>query len=123
MPVRTREWGSSRRVITVEGSSLQRVIATQAHEPGKVYTHLQQPEHERKLILERNKRLQNDPGSMRDASFGRMVASIPLDDYQDLLRKYPELNDRSDARARSARLIRILQTDPDCKKYLLGARV
>jgi hypothetical protein len=43
------------------------------------------------IILNRNAELRKNPGAIRDMSFGRMVASIPFNDYEFLRRKYPEL--------------------------------
>ena len=45
---------------------------------------------ERALILERAKRLRAER-VLRDLSFGRLVASIPVEDYYRLLRERPEL--------------------------------
>jgi len=55
----------------------------------RVYRKLTQPT--RNLILNRNKELRKNPGSIRDLSFGRQHLSIPLEDYEILKRKYPVL--------------------------------
>jgi len=38
------------------------------------------------LILARNERLRNDPGALRDLSFGRQVASIPFNMWEKAIR-------------------------------------
>ena len=45
---------------------------------------------DRNKILERNKKIRNE-GIVRDASFGRMVATIPMFDMEMLKKKHPEL--------------------------------
>jgi len=62
----------------------------------------------RNLILERNKELRKNPGAIRDLSFGRQAASIPIIDYLALKKKHPILN-HPDARIRSAEMIRVLK--------------
>lgn len=44
----------------------------------------------RNLILERNSQLRNNPGSIKDLSFGRQLASIPLEDWEWFLRHNPD---------------------------------
>lgn len=46
---------------------------------------------DRKKILERNQRLRNNESLQKDLSWGRMVASIPFEDFEVLKHKYPEL--------------------------------
>lgn len=59
----------------------------QPHE-GKLYRELSQPS--RRLILERNAELRKSE-AVRDLSFGRLALTIPLEDWQDLRARYPEL--------------------------------
>lgn len=115
MPRRERDWGSSRRVVGVEGSPLRKEIVTHAHEPGKVYARMYQPD--RKVILERNQRLRNTPGAVKDLSFGRFLASIPLEDYYRLQREHPELRS-GDAKVRSQKMLALLR-DPENRKFLV----
>ena len=75
-----------------------------------------------KLILQRNAELRKNPGSLRDLSFGRQIASIPLLDYLALRAKYPKLADRSDAKRYSAELIRVLKM-PENKEFLVRNKV
>ena len=58
-------------------------------EEGKLYRILTQPTED--LILERNKQLRNNPGSLKDLEFGRQVASIPFNIWEKWRREYPEL--------------------------------
>ncbi len=46
---------------------------------------------DRQIILERNARLRNNRGAIKDCSFARMHLSIPFEDYEMLRRKYPIL--------------------------------
>lgn len=50
-------------------------------------TTIEQPS--RNLILERNSQLRNNNGAMNDLSFGRQLASIPLEDWEWFLRHNP----------------------------------
>lgn len=63
----------------------------------------------RDVILKRNSELRKNPGSIRDLSFGRMAASIPLIDYIALKKKYPILG-HPDAKVRSDAMIKFLKT-------------
>ena len=75
----------------------------------------------RNLILERNKELQKNEGAIRDLSFGRQVASIPIIDYLALQKKYPKLRSK-DGREKKAEMVRILQL-PENKKFLVRSHV
>lgn len=88
----------------------------QAHEGvnGRYYHTLDQPT--RKLILERNAELRKNKGTLKDLSFGRQLASIPVLDYYALQKKFPKLKS-SDAKERSAEMMRVLRM-PEYK-YLL----
>lgn len=79
-----------------------------AHEGrnGRTYATLDQPS--RKLILERNAELRKTPGTLKDLSFGRQLASIPLLDYYELQRKFPRLR-TDDVKDRSEEMMRILR--------------
>lgn len=59
---------------------------------GRITTVTTMDQAERAVILERAARLRAEPGAVNDLSFGRLVASIPLEDYYEALQKYPELN-------------------------------
>lgn len=61
------------------------------------------------MILKRNQELRNNPGALRDLSFGSLVASIPFVDYFGLRQKYPELRS-PDAKIRSKKMIQILKS-------------
>jgi hypothetical protein len=73
------------------------------------------------LILRRNKKLRQNPGVLKDLSFGRLVANIPLNDLEALKRKYPELA-HGDAELRSLTMMKILQM-PEYKKFLVQEHV
>lgn len=81
---------------------------------GRTYHTLDQPS--RKLILERNAELRKTPGTLKDLSFGRQLASIPVLDYYALRQKFPKLRS-SDAKERSEEMMRVLRM-PEYK-YLL----
>lgn len=83
-------------------------------EDGILHRKLTQPSEE--LILERNKRIRNEC-IIGDLSFGRQVACIPLNDYEMLCRKYPDLV-KGDAKQKAARLHKILSSS-EGKKYLV----
>lgn len=57
-----------------------------AHE-NALYSNIVQPS--APLILARNKRLRDNPGSLRDLSFARHMMEIPTLDYSRLKEKYP----------------------------------
>ena len=67
---------------------------------------LTQPSEE--LILERNAELRKNPGALRDLSFGRQVASIPMVVYDKWMREYPKLRS-PDQKEASDELMRILR--------------
>jgi hypothetical protein len=69
------------------------------------------------IILERNNELRKNKGALRDMSFGRQVASIPLNEFEMLKRKYPDLVD-GDAQQRQMRLMKILNSS-EGRKYLV----
>lgn len=110
----SKNWGSSNRVIDDGGPVQQRVI-THAHEPGRIYTHREQ--RNKDVIYERNQSLRNEPGSMKDLSFGRQVADIPIEDFYDLVDKNPELKS-PDKEIRKRAMARILK-DPANRKFLV----
>ena len=80
----------------------------QRHEgqAGRFYHTLDQPS--RRLILERNAELRKNKGVLKDLSFGRQLASIPLLDYYALQRKFPKLKS-TDGKERSEELMRVLR--------------
>ena len=82
---------------------------------GKLTRVLSQPSEE--IILNRNKELRKNPGAIKDLSFGRMVGSIPLNDWEMLCRKYPALT-RGDSKQMQAQLMKILNSE-EGKKYLV----
>jgi hypothetical protein len=63
----------------------------------KLYSRLVMSTDIRTAILERNKALQNAPGSINDLSFGRLALSWPELDYHYWIKKYPDM--ASDDRA------------------------
>ena len=69
------------------------------------------------LILERNAELRKDPGAIKDLEFGRWVGTIPLNDYEALCRKYPELS-AGDGKQRQECLLKILNSE-EGRKYLV----
>lgn len=71
----------------------------------------------RNMILERNQELRNNPGTLRDFTFGSHVACIPLEDLFALKQKYPGLRSR-DAKIRSKTMIDILRS-PEGRKFLV----
>lgn len=84
-------------------------------EGNKITRILTQPTEE--IILERNNELRKNKGALRDLSFGRQVASIPLNDFEMLRRKYPDLTE-GDAEQRQNRLTKILSSS-EGRKYLV----
>jgi hypothetical protein len=86
------------------------------------------------VILERNRRLRNNPGAINDlgkgkegGTWGRWVASIPELNYNAAIKAGYEL-DAKDPKRRSAEITRFLATpigracliQDDCKKYFMG---
>jgi len=71
---------------------------------------------ERQLILERNEALRNER-PQRDLSFGRQVASIPVQDYCEALQLFPDLR-ATDKQAREIAWAAFLAR-PESKKYLV----
>ncbi len=61
------------------------------HHEDRLYRKLSQDGRERQLILTRNAELRKSPGVIVDKSLGRYCLSIPIEDYEALGRKYPEL--------------------------------
>ena len=59
-----------------------------AHE-SRLYTKVSQLD--RDIILSRNAELRKNPGVIEDRSLGRYSLSIPLEDYENLKKKYPVL--------------------------------
>lgn len=107
------QWGSSNRSF-VDGSGVKHETITHAHEPGKIYTRRTQASES--LILNRNQRMRIEKPE-RDLSFGRHVACVPLNDYEMLKRKFPDLAS-TDGKVKTAAWACILK-DPDYKKYLV----
>ena len=56
---------------------------------GKLYRELSQPS--RRAILERNQAIRNESGVLRDLTFGRLALTVPLEDWDALKLKYPDL--------------------------------
>lgn len=83
-------------------------------EDGILHRKLTQPSEG--IILERNKQVRQN-SALKDMSFGRQVASIPLNDYEMLCRQYPELI-YGDASQRQNRLMKILSS-VEGKKYMV----
>jgi hypothetical protein len=86
-------------------------LVYQDHED-KLYHEVTQPTEN--LILERNKELRNNPGSLKDLgsgdnTFGRQVASIPLVMYEKAIRDGYDLNSR-DAQIATSEMMRYLQS-------------
>ena len=86
----------------------------QPHED-KMYHELTQPTED--LILKRNAELRKNPGALRDFSFGRMAASIPLNVYEKALRDGYQLT-CTDAQIRQKEIFRFLQSE-EGKKCLV----
>lgn len=66
---------------------------------------------DRNLIFERNKRLRQNPGALRDLSFGRWVASIPFEDWDYFLKLNPGYR-QMDKDQRQAAIMNFLRADP-----------
>lgn len=62
-----------------------------------------------KLILERNAKLRNNPGALKDLSFGRQLASIPMIIYEQAIRNGFDLNNR-DSEIAEREMFRFLKT-------------
>lgn len=56
---------------------------------GKARSKLHQPT--RDLILNRNAELRKNPGVIKPLSFMGLACTIPLEDWYNLIRKYPDL--------------------------------
>jgi hypothetical protein len=67
---------------------------------GTLYRELSQPS--RRLILERNQALRADPAALLKTDGMRLQFTIPLEDMEVLLRKYPDLRNYRDKVAREA---------------------
>ena len=106
-------WGSSNRAYT-DGAGVKHETITHAHEPGKIYTRRTQASED--LILNRNQRMRIEKPE-RDLSFGRHVACVPLNSYEMLKRKFPDLAS-SDGKIKTKAWAKIL-TDPKYKKFLV----
>jgi hypothetical protein len=65
---------------------------------GKLYRHLSQPS--RRLILERNAALRADGNALLKTDGMRLQFTIPLEDMEVILRKYPDLRNYRDKAAR-----------------------
>lgn len=66
---------------------------------------------DRDVILERNKRLRQNPGALKDLSFGRLVATIPFEDWQQFLKDNPGYR-QMDKKEREAAIMRFLKFHP-----------
>ncbi len=78
----------------------------QPHED-KIYRHLTQPTEN--LILKRNAELRKNPDALRDLSFGRLAATIPLNIFEHAIREGYQLN-CPDAQIRQRDMMRFLKT-------------
>ncbi|MGD9168557.1 MAG: hypothetical protein PVI97_00670 [Candidatus Thiodiazotropha sp.] len=99
----------------IDGAIVQK-IATQAHEPGRLYVQNTQPSED--LILERNQKLRNNPGALKDLSFGRQIASVPAIVMSEWMKTYPELRGGAPSKDRQRKLMQLL-SDPANRKYLV----
>ena len=118
MPVESRKSESLRRKKelhnkTLDDGVLQKEFKYSDHEDEFAVTLKQR---DRDKILERNKRIRNEQ-VMRDISFGRMVATIPLYDLEILKRTHPELRNEAHPDFQKT-LMRILNS-PEGYKYRL----
>lgn len=86
-----------------------------AYEDGVLHHELVQPS--RQLIIEHNERVRAQQ-LVRDLSFGRWVLRIPLEDWSELRRKYPELRAK-DHETRS-RMWRKLMASSELDAYRVG---
>lgn len=75
---------------------------------GEYVTTLEQTN--RDIILERNRELRKNHGALKDLTFGRQVATIPLEDWEYFLRMNPDYR-QMDAKQREAALFKFLHTD------------
>ena len=66
---------------------------------------------DRDVILERNKRLRQNPGALKDLSFGRLVATIPFEDWNHFLKLNPGYR-QMDKEQRGIAITTFLKTDP-----------
>lgn len=57
---------------------------------GQARSKLHQPT--RDMILDNNAELRKNPGAIRPLSFMGLACTIPLEDWWNLVRKYPDLN-------------------------------
>jgi hypothetical protein len=115
MPVTKRQWTTSHRSSIEDGGIVQKIV-TQAHEPGRLYVQNTQPTEQ--MILERNKRLQDTPGAIKDLSFGRWLGSIPSRVFLEWQKKYPELRAGAPSKQRQKRIMELLSR-PENRAYLV----
>lgn len=115
MPKTKTQWTTSRRSSVEDGGIVQQVV-TQAHEPGRLYVSNTQPTEQ--LILERNKRLRDTPGAVKDLSFGRWLGSIPSRVFLEWQKKYPELRAGAPSKLRQKRIMELLSR-PENRMYLV----
>lgn len=80
---------SERKIIT-DGTMIREVI----FEKDAVHGLLTQDARSRKMILERNLRLRNEPGALRHLDHMGLELTIPEEDYYNLIKKYPDLNSK-----------------------------
>lgn len=66
---------------------------------------------DRDVILERNKKLRQSPGALKDLSFGRLVATIPFEDWHNFLKNNPGYR-QMDKEQRQAAIMNFLKFDP-----------
>jgi len=84
-------------------------------EDGITYRELTQPSED--TILNRNSELRKNTGVINDMSFGRQLASIPVNAYEKMCRDHPELI-KGDSQQRSECMMKILNSS-EGKKYLV----
>ena len=70
-----------------DGGPLQRHVELDSN--GMARSKLVQPS--RNMILDNNAELRKNPGAIRSLSFMGLACTIPLEDWYNLIRKYPDL--------------------------------
>ena len=103
-------WTTSKRILPSGDGATYREVVTHAHEPGIVSSRLHNLYTDE--ILRKNQLLQDNPGALKDLSFGRWVAQIPEDVYMRWHDQYPELRDYTDPRARTRFLLKLIRQNP-----------
>jgi len=112
-----KNWGSSKRVVSLDDSGIRTEVITHAHEPGVIYTKTTQDNAD--MILNRNQRMRIEEPE-NDLTFGRHVGCIPFNEYEILKKKYPDITSK-DKEIRQKALMKLMKS-PEFLPYLVVPR-